>query len=89
MATVPSGLKGSASRGTLPAMSTLAEIEKMTPAERLQEMELLWDSLARQPEAVSSPDWHGEVLALRLDKVRRGEATFHSLDEVKRRVGRG
>jgi putative addiction module component (TIGR02574 family) len=69
-------------------VSTIAEIEKMTLPERLEAMELLWDSLVRDASGVSSPDWHGEVLAGRLEKIARGEGKFLSLDEVKRRLTR-
>lgn len=69
-------------------MSTLIEIEKMTLPERLEAMELLWDSLSRDASAVTSPAWHGDVLAERLERIARGEAVFLSLDEVKRRLKR-
>lgn len=69
-------------------MSTLTEIEKMTLSERLEAMELLWDSLSRDASAVASPAWHGDVLAERLEKISRGEGVFLSLDEVKRRLAR-
>ncbi|HSI12463.1 MAG TPA: addiction module protein [Chthoniobacter sp.] len=69
-------------------MATLTEIEKMTLPERLEAMELLWDSLSRDASAVESPAWHGDVLAERLEKISRGEAVFLSLDEVKRRLQR-
>lgn len=68
-------------------MST-TEIEKMTLSERLEAMELLWDSLSRDASAVESPTWHGEILAERLEKIARGEAVFLTLDEVKRRLTR-
>ncbi len=67
-------------------MIEVAEIERMSLEERLQTMELLWVSLTRTPEAVPSPDWHGEVLAARLAKVERGEGEFLSLAEVKARL---
>jgi hypothetical protein len=53
-------------------MIQAADIERMGLKERLQTMELLWVSLARMPEAVPSPDWHGEVIATRLAKVEQG-----------------
>ena len=67
-------------------MIQVAEIEQMSLEERFQAMELLWTSLARRPEAVPSPDWHGEVLADRLARVERGEGRFLSLAEVKARL---
>jgi hypothetical protein len=69
-------------------MSTLTDIEKMTLPERLEAMEMLWESLSRDASAVASPSWHGDVLADRLEKISRGEGVFLSLDEVKRRLTR-
>lgn len=57
----------------------------MSIAERLQTVELLWDSLAQTPEAVPSPAWHGEVVAARLAKIERGEGEFLTLAELKQR----
>ena len=54
-------------------MIQAAEIERMGLEERLQTMELLWASLVRTPQAVPSPEWHGEVITARLAKIERGE----------------
>ena len=67
-------------------MIQAADIEKMSLDERLQMMELLWASLARTPDAVPSPDWHGEVLAKRMAKIDRGEAEFLTIPELKERL---
>jgi len=67
-------------------MIQAAEIERMSLEERLQTMELLWASLARTPDAVPSPAWHGEVLAARMAKIERGEAEFLTIDQVKARL---
>ena len=58
----------------------------MSLEERLQTMELLWVSLARTPDAVPSPDWHGEVLAARLAKIERREGEFLTIPQVKERL---
>ncbi len=58
----------------------------MSLDERLQTMELLWASLARTPDAVPSPDWHGDVLAKRMAKIDRGEAEFLTIPELKERL---
>jgi hypothetical protein len=63
-----------------------ADIEQMGVEERLQTMELLWDSLTRNPDAVPSPDWHGEILAERIAKIERGEGEFLTLEEAKARL---
>ena len=67
-------------------MIQVADIERMTVDERLQAMELLWTSLTRTPEHVASPDWHGEVLARRLPKIKRGEGGFLTLADAKARL---
>jgi len=35
-----------------------------------------------------SPHWHERVLQERLSKVKSGKATFISLDDLKRRLGK-
>ena len=62
---------------------TLAEIEKLSVAERLQMMEVLWDTLAREPDMVDSPEWHEEILAARQRKIDEGRAEFISIKELK------
>ena len=67
-------------------MIQAADIERMGVEERLQAMELLWASLARTPEAVPSPVWHGEVIAARLAKIERGEGEFLTIAQLKERL---
>ena len=67
-------------------MIDAAQIEQMTLAERLQTMELLWKAISNFPEQVASPAWHREVLAERKAKIKRGEAKFLSIDQVKKRL---
>ena len=67
-------------------MIQAADSEKMSLDERLQTMELLWASLARTPDAVPSPDWHGDILAKRMAKIDRGEAEFLTIPELKERL---
>ena len=67
-------------------MIQAADIEQMSLEERLQTMELLWTALARTPDALPSPDWHGKVLATRLAKVERGEGEFLTIPQLKERL---
>jgi hypothetical protein len=46
----------------------------------------LWTSLAGTPDAVPSPDWHGEVLATRMANIDRGEGEFLSISQLKERL---
>ncbi|MGO8927626.1 MAG: addiction module protein [Limisphaerales bacterium] len=67
-------------------MFRAADIEQMSLEERLQAMELLWSSLSRTPNAVPSPDWHGDILAERMAKIERGEGEFLSIPQLKERL---
>ena len=67
-------------------MSSEIALENMTVVEKLQLMERLWDDLARRPQDVPSPDWHGDVLAERMKAVREGRTSFEDWDDVKRRL---
>jgi hypothetical protein len=67
-------------------MIQAADIEGMSLEDRLRTMELLWASLTRPPEAVPSPDWHGEVVADRLARIERGEGELLSFAQVKARL---
>lgn len=41
---------------------TMISIENLTRSEKLIMMEALWDDLAHDPVALSSPDWHASAL---------------------------
>jgi hypothetical protein len=59
---------------------------EMTLHEKLAAMELLWEDLARSPEAVESPDWHGEVLDERRHRVAGGTSRFVDWEEAKTEI---
>jgi hypothetical protein len=67
-------------------MIDVAQIERMSLVEQLQMMELLWQAISHPPERVSSPVWHGEILAERQANIRRGEGRFLRIDQVKKRL---
>jgi hypothetical protein len=64
------------------------EVSRLSKAEQLQAMELLWASLSKKPEEIESPAWHGEVLAARKAKADSGEAQFLSVQQLKERLRR-
>ena len=64
------------------------QLNQMSVEEKIQTMELLWDSLSQAPADLESPDWHREILEERWRKVDAGEAVFLSLDELKARSSR-
>jgi hypothetical protein len=51
-------------------MTTTLQIDQMTLEEKLQTMEILWESLSRKPDEFESPAWHGEVLQRREEKIK-------------------
>lgn len=69
-------------------MIEATEIERMSLAERLQAMELLWHSISRNPDSVPSPQWHGEVLQQRLAKVEAGAGEFLTVAQLKERLSK-
>jgi hypothetical protein len=64
------------------------EIERMSTAEKLQAMELLWRSMSREPDKLESPAWHGKVLAQRLARVEAGKGEFLTLTQLKQRLAK-
>ncbi len=67
-------------------MSATLPLASMTTAEKLQVMEQLWEDLCRDERQVTSPGWHGDVLAAREARIASGEAHFSDLEEVKTRL---
>jgi hypothetical protein len=59
------------------------EIRKMSVDERLQAMEILWDSLLDDEIEISSPDWHREILRERLRAIEEGQAELVSISDLK------
>ena len=66
--------------------ATTLPLSEMTRVAKLRAMEELWDDLCHLAEGVSSPAWHGEILAERLQRVASGEAQFHEREDVKERL---
>ena len=58
----------------------------LSPSEKLQLVEDLWDDLAATPEAVPVHDWQKEELARRKANLLSNPASGLSWDEVKRRI---
>ena len=58
----------------------------LSPAEKLQLVEDLWDELATTPDAVPIHEWQKDELAKRKANLMTHPASGLSWDEVKRRV---
>ena len=60
----------------------------LSPAEKLQLVEDLWDDLARTPNAVPVHDWQKQELARRKANLASNPASGLSWEHVKQRVRR-
>ena len=58
----------------------------LSPSEKLQLVEDLWDDLAASPEAVPIHDWQREELARRTANLLANPASALTWGEVRRRV---
>jgi len=69
-------------------MIEASEIERMSFAERLKTMELLWRSMSERPEKLESPAWHKKILDRRLAKIETGKGEFLTLAQLKKRLAK-
>jgi len=60
-----------------------ADILKMTKAERLEAINMIWDTL---DDDIEPPAWHKEVLEERMREIEAGKATYYTLDEMTARL---
>ena len=61
-------------------------IFELSPPEKLQLVEDLWDDLAANPSAVPVHEWQKKELARRKSNLVKNSASALSWDEVKRQV---
>jgi len=61
-------------------------LDKMTVAEKLEVMELIWEDLAKNPNDIPSPEWHAEFLRGREEAIANGTDWFIDLDEAERLI---
>jgi putative addiction module component (TIGR02574 family) len=65
---------------------TKTSIFDLSPSEKLQLMEDLWDDLAATPEAVPVHDWQKEELTRRKANLMQNPASGLMWEEVKQRI---
>ena len=61
-------------------MSIDLPLEKMTLADKLEAMELLWADISRKPADLPSPAWHRDILDERRRLVAEGQLKFLDWD---------
>ena len=62
----------------------MTELTKLPLAQRLEAMEVLWDSLSHDESYDPSPAWHAQVLSERVKEIEAGQTM--SWDEAKSRI---
>ena len=65
---------------------TNTSVFDLSPSEKLQLVEDLWDDLAATPDAVPVHDWQKEELARRKANLMQNPGSALTWSEVKRRV---
>ena len=65
-----------------------SSIFDLSPSEKLQLVEDLWDDLAATPQAVPVYEWQRQELAKRKTNLLNHPATGLSWEDVKRRIRR-
>ena len=61
-------------------MSIDLPLDKMTLADKLEAMELLWADISKRSSEVPSPDWHKDILDERRRLVAEGKLKFLAWD---------
>ena len=67
-------------------MEATLPLDKMTVAEKLRAMELLWADLSRNEAQIESPAWHGDVLRDRESRIKSGEEKFLDWKTAKKQL---
>lgn len=63
-----------------------AEISRLSPTEKLQLVEELWDTLAANPDQLTIPAWHAKLLDEDQALYRANPTEGSSWSEVKARI---
>jgi putative addiction module component (TIGR02574 family) len=66
-------------------MSSISVFD-LTPTEKLQLVEDLWDDLAATPDSVPIHEWQAQELTRRKTNLLNNPASGESWDEIKKRV---
>ena len=62
------------------------QIKALTTVEKLQAMEVIWESLAQNYEDLAPPEWHDSILKERRELIDSGEAEYIDWAEAKKQL---
>lgn len=64
---------------------SILNLKNMTIAQKFMAMEELWEDISKTADSkLLTPTWHLEELNKREEKIQKGEAIFHTLDDIKK-----
>jgi hypothetical protein len=63
-------------------------LSKLSLAQKLDIMELIWDDLTKDETLYVSPKWHGDVLKHRESMAEKGTISVSDWNEAKERIRR-
>ena len=67
-------------------MSIELALKTMSAAEKVELLEVVWQSLSSQPHDVRSPAWHQQVLEARRQNLDAGQTAISPWSEAKARL---
>ncbi len=67
-------------------MEAALPLDRMSVAEKLRAMEMLWADLSRNDAQVESPAWHENVLRDRDAKIESGAEKFMDWEAAKKQL---
>jgi hypothetical protein len=67
-------------------MKITLPLEKMSIADKLEAMEMIWADLQNNTDSLPSPGWHADVLQARENRVQEGKSSFSSWNDAKEKI---
>jgi len=67
-------------------MNSRMLLEEMTFPEKIGLIEDLWDYLSRAKQGFTPPEWHGEVLKIRKERIESGDIGFTDWEVAKKEI---
>jgi hypothetical protein len=67
-------------------MQTTLPLKKMSIEEKIRAMEEIWEDLCQNPDKLSSPSWHEEILLDREERIKNGDDKFSDWEYAKKSI---
>jgi hypothetical protein len=69
-------------------MKVAVDLKAMSVPEKMELLQAVWDDLLQAESELQSPDWHGEVLRERDERVNSGQEKFIDWEDAKAELKR-